>query len=372
LQVLSTHPVLEHRARALVALLALAIAAFALAACGGSGGGGSGGGGGAGDAQTLLTQTFTGSHKIDSGKANLQVTVDAQGDPTLHGPIKLAVSGPFQTVGKGQLPKFDLALDVNAQGQGIKAGLTSTSDQLFVNFGGSSYVAPASLVARLKQSYQQSQQKSSSTQTLSGLGIHPLDWLKDPTVAGTETVGGVTTEHITAHVDVAKLLDDLDTLLGKVKGQIPSAAAGSQVPSHLSASTRTQIEQAVKQADVDVWTGKDDHTVRKVSLALSVQPKSSGSGPKSATVSLSFEIDDLNQPQTIAAPTATKPLSDLLGQVQGLLGGALGGGALGGSLGSGAAPSAGTSKKVDQYAKCLQQANGDATKMQACQSLLTK
>jgi hypothetical protein len=372
LQVLSTHPVLEHRARALVALLALAIAAFALAACGGSSGGG-GGGGGTSDAQTLLTQTFTGSHKIDSGKANLQLSIDAQGDSSIRGPIKLAVTGPFQTVGKGQLPKFDLALDVNAQGQGIKAGVTSTSDQLFVNFGGSSYVVPSTLVARLKQSFQQSQQKSSSTQTLAGLGIHPLDWLKNPTVAGTDTVGGVATEHVTAQIDVAKLLDDLDTLLGKVKSQIPSAAAGAQVPSHIPASARTQILDAVKQANVDVWTGKDDHTLRKISLALSIQPKSSGNGPKSATVSLSFELDDLNQPQTISAPTATKPLSELLGQLQGLLGGALGGaGGLGSAGAGGSAPGAGASAKVDKYAKCLQQANGDATKMQSCQSLLTK
>jgi hypothetical protein len=364
LQVLLIHRVLEHRARAVVALLALALAALGVSACGGSG---NSGGGGTTDAKTLLTQTFTGTHAIKSGKANLDVKVTATGDPSISGPIELKVAGPFQTAGNDQLPKFDLALDIGAQGQGFKAGLTSTSDQLFVKFGGTAYEVPATLVAQMKKSFTQSQQSSKSGMSLGSLGIDPIKWLKDPTVTGTETVGGVETEHITAGVDVSALLDDLDNVLGKIKGQLPAGVTGTQIPDKIPADTRTKIQDAVKSATVEIWTGKDDKTLRKLTLKLGVEPPKSASGPRTLDIAISFELQDLNQPQTITAPTATHPLSELLGQLQGLLGGALGGSALGGSSGSGS-----SSPNIDKYTKCLQDAQGDVTKAQACASLLTQ
>ena len=366
---LPTHRVLQHPVRAVVALLALVLAAFALVACGGSSGGS-----GSGDAQTLLKQTFTGTHNIKSGKANVQIGVDIQGgSSSIPSPIKLAISGPFESVGSDRLPKFDLALDVNAAGQGLKAGLTSTSDQLFVDFGGTSYEVPAQLLDKLKASYKQSQQQSSSAKktSLSSFGLDPLSWLKDPTVQGTETVGGVATEHISAQVNVSALLDDLDKALAKLKQQanLPGAAA-KQIPSSIPASTRTEIEDAVKTATIDIWTGKDDHTLRKATLALHVEPPASKRGPKSLDLNLGIELSDLNQPQTIAAPSSSRPLSQLLGQFQGLFGGALGG--LGASSGSGTGSAGGNAAATRAYGQCLQNAAGDATKMQACSSLLTK
>jgi hypothetical protein len=370
LQVSLTHRSLQHRGRALVALLALALAALGLAACGSSGGGGDSSGGGGGDssnAQVLLTQTFTGLHKIDSGKVNLQLNIDAQGDSSLRGPIKVSLTGPFASAGSGNLPRFDLALDAHAADQGITAGLTSTSDRLFVKLGGTAYEVPATLLTQLKQSFQQQSQQKSGSNSLSSLGIHPMNWLKDPSVVGSESVGGVDTEHVTAQIDVSALLDDVDGLLAKFHDKVPAGAAGTaQIPDKLPADTRQKIEAAIKSAKVDVWTGKDDKTLRKLALALSIEP-SSGS-LKSATVDLSVEIDDLNAPQTIEAPSSVHPLSELLGQMQGLLGGAgLGGSALGGS-----SSGSGSSKQVDAYAQCLQQAGSDATKIQQCAALLTK
>lgn len=350
--------------RAVVALFALALASFALVACGGSGGTS-----GSGDAQTLLEQTFTGTHDVKSGKADVRIGIDIQGgSSSIPSPIKLAISGPFQSAGPDQLPKFDLALDVNAGGQGLKAGLTSTSDRVFVNFAGTAYEVPAQLLDQLKAGYKKSQSSSKQKMSLSSFGLDPLSWLKDPTVEGSETVGGVATEHISAQVNVSALLDDVDKVLAKLKrqGALPGAA-GQQIPSSIPKNARTQIEDAVKTATIDIWTGKDDHTLRKAALALHVVPPKSSSGPKSLDLSLTIELSDLNQPQTITAPSTSRPLSELLRQFQGLLGGALGGaGGLGSSGGSGDAASA------QAYGQCLQNAAGDATKMQACQSLLTK
>jgi hypothetical protein len=365
LQVLLTHRFVQHRVRAIVALLALAALAFVLAACGGSDSGGGSSGGGSGDAETLLRQTFTGTHKIRSGKANIDLRVDVSGDASIRGPITVNISGPFESVGTDQLPKFDLALDANAQGQGFKAGLTSTSDQLFVNFGGTSYEVPASVMARLKASYRRSQQQqgSSKRMDLRALGLDPLSWLQDPTVVGTESIGGVDTDHISAGVDVGALLDDLDSLLAR---GIPGLPTGQRIPRHIPDSDRKQIEDAIKNAKVEVWSGQSDHTLRKATLALTVDiPRSS----TTLDLLLSIELTDLNQPQTINAPTTTRPLSELLGQLQGFLGGAFGGGGLGGSSGSSGGAS---SQQLQAYSACVQRAGSNVQEAQKCADLLTQ
>ncbi len=362
---LFTHRFVQHRARAIVALLALAVVALTLAACGGSG---SSSGGSSANAGTLLRETFTGTHQIRSGKANIQLRVDVTGGTSIRGPIQATISGPFQSVGSGQLPKFDLALDASAQGQGLKAGLTSTSDQLFVNFGGTSYEVPAQVLDQLKQSFRRSQQQGSSQHSsLSALGIDPLAWLQDPTVVGTESVDGVKTDHISAKVDVSALLNDVDKLLARVSaGGIPGVPGG-RVPSSIPASDRTQIEQAVKSATIDVWSGQSDHTLRKLTLALTIVPPRGAT--RSVDVNLSIELSDLNQPQTIQAPANSRPLNELLGQFQGLLGGALGGSALGGSSGSSGGAS---SSQLDAYSKCVQRAGSNVAAAQQCAALLTR
>lgn len=363
---ISTHRVLEHRVRTVVALLALALAAVGFSACGGGDSGSGGGGGDTAGVETLLTQTFTGTHKMESGKANLVLKVTAEGDDSIRGPIELKVSGPFQTAGKDELPKFDLALDIHAQGQGFSAGIASTSDRLFVKFGGTAYEVPETLVAQMKQSFG-SGSSSKSGLSLDSLGIDPMSWLEDPELAGTETVGGVETEHITSKLDVNALLDDIDGVLAKVKDQLPAAAAtGQPIPDRIPEDTRKQIEDAVKDATVDIWTGKDDKTLRKLVVTVAVEPPASSDGPDSLDISLTFELTDLNEPQSISAPATTRPLSELLGQLQGLLGGALGGGALGGGGGDTAPPN------IDEYTQCLQDAQGDVEQAQACAELLNQ
>jgi hypothetical protein len=385
LQVTSiVHRVLEHRIRAVVALLVFAFAAVGVAACGSSGGSG----GGSGDAQGLLKQTFSGVHTIKSGKAKLQLNLDLQGVPQLNGPIKLGVTGPFQSVGGGQLPKFDLAVNVGAQGQSIQAGLTSTSDRLFVQFGGTAYEVPAKLVTQLKQSMKSSQQQSSAAKSqldLGSLHLDPLSWLKDAKVEGTETVGGTQTQHVSAQLDTSAFLDDVDKVLGQVAKKGLPNAGGQTVPSSIPDKVRQQILDAVKSGTIDVWTGTSDKTLRKISVALSIEPKNPGSGLKSAQISFSLELEDLNTPQTIATPASPKPLNELLGQLGGLLGGVDGGalgGALGGVTGQGQSggggpqttpvPSGGQTAQVQKYANCIKAAGSDLTKAQQCAQLLTK
>src|SRR5947209_13492524 len=89
-----SHMEVKTRQKHLSSLLGLAVVVgVILTGCGSSG-----------DATTLLRQTFTGPHTVNSGNITLSVGLTPQGSSTLKGPINLSFGGPFQSLGKGKLP----------------------------------------------------------------------------------------------------------------------------------------------------------------------------------------------------------------------------------------------------------------------------
>jgi hypothetical protein len=348
-------------------IVVIALAA-GLAACGSS----SSGSGGE-SASALLKQTFTGSHHVNSGNLSLNLTVDPSGSTTLTGPISLSFGGPFQTRGPGKLPAEDFNISVSALGKSGSIGILSTGTAGFVTLQGTSYRLPAATFQKLASSFSHisSSGTSSGSTTLSSLGINPLDWLTNPTVVGSETVGGAQTTHIRSNVNVAGLLVDVNKFLQKAA----SASGASRIPTAIPPATRARIASEVKSPTVDVWTGTSDKTLRKLEINLSLPVTGRASttlgGLKNAALGMTMEYADLNQPQTIAAPSNVQPFAEFEARVQSFVGeveGAFGGGTgLTGSAGSTGASSA----KIQRYSKCIQQVAGDVTKMQKCASLLT-
>ncbi|MDW5598024.1 hypothetical protein VSS74_26955 [Conexibacter stalactiti] len=350
------HRVLEHRARAVVALLLAIVAAFALSACGSdddsstttSGGGG---GGETADARTLLEETFTGTKDVRSGRFALSIRAGEDGGEQ----ISVSLGGPFESQGGDDYPKFDIDASIDASGQGFRAGLISTSDRLFVEFDGSAYEVPAEYLEMARR------QTGTEDRAVPALpDLDPQSWIENPEVVGTEQVGGVDTEHITADVNVAALMDSIDSVLAELDRQGLSGATGGQVPSSIPADARAQIERAVKDPRIDVWTGSDDKTVRKIELTTGVQPE----GERAGSASLTFELTGLNEAQTIEAPANTRPIDELLAGLGGLLGASgLGGGAAGGGADADA---------LGEYQRCLLDAAGDTAAQQKCADLLTR
>lgn len=352
-----THRVLEHRARAVVALLLACLAALTLAACGSDDdkGGSSGGGGDTADARTLLRETFTGTKDVRSGTFTLALRAGEDGGQQ----VAVRLAGPFESQGDDAYPKFDISADVDAGGSDqISAGLVSTSDRLFVEFQDNAYEIPSEYLEMARR------ETGTENRTVPNLpDIDPQSWVTDPTIVGDEEIGGTETTHISAGVDVTALMDSIDRVLAEVDRQGLSSATGGQVPSSIPADTRAQIERAVRDPRVDIWTGKDDKTIRKFELNTGVEPD----GERSGSLSLSFELAELNEPQTIEAPTNVRPIDELLAGLGGLLGASgLGGSSSGGGAG---APSA---DALGDYQRCLIEANGDVEKGQACEKLLTR
>ncbi|MDP9385795.1 MAG: hypothetical protein M3P50_11300 [Actinomycetota bacterium] len=360
------------RLRSLQFLLLAVLAAVALAACGGDGDEATA----STDVNQLLKETFTGDKKVDSGRLNVVLGVNATGGQA-SGPINVKLAGPFQTQGDNRLPKLKMDLDFSGSGQNVKAGVTSTGDKGFVNFNNQDYAVSDQIFKQFQAGYEQAQkqaaQENKDQQSLSTLGIDPRKWLTNARNEGESKVGDADTIRITGGVDVPKLLEDINRALEK------AATLGLQdqgrLPEKLTDEQRRQAAEAVKGLRVEIHTGREDKILRRMLVDMDVQPPAgtSGQGPQAAAIKLDFSLTELNQDQEIAAPANTKPLDELLGQFGGL--GGLGGLGGSGSDGSGGAGGSGGSsadqEQLQKYTDCITEAGSDTKKAQECAKLLT-
>jgi hypothetical protein len=369
--------------RSLAAILAATVAAIGVAACGGSSSGsGSSGSDGSSSAssspQTLLKQTFSSASAVKSGRVNFQIVITPTGSSIITTPITVSLSGPYEQAQKGQVPQSDLTISFTGLGKHATFGVLSTKTAAYITLQGTSYKLPAADFKQLSQSASQGS-AFGSVPGLSSLGINPENWLKNPQIVGTEEVDGTLTEHLSATLDVSKVIADVNTLLTKDASKL-GAAAGTD---HISAATARKVTAAIKNPTIDLWTGKNDTILRRLQLGATVPVSGTTStelgGLTSASFKVTIDTTDVNQPQTITAPTHVGNYQQLQTKLQGILQGLGGLAGLGVTSGAGAtsgtgtatAPAAtGSSSQVSKYAKCINAAKDDVTKMQKCASLL--
>jgi hypothetical protein len=393
-------PSSERRWRLLASILVVLVtAALAVAGCGGSDGSGE-------DVGKVLNETFGGDKKVRSGELSMNLTAELEGLPQANDPITVKVGGPFQNQGENKVPKLDLDLSAGAGGQTFRAGVVSTGQKGFINFQGIDYVVPDELFDQFQTELRRQRRDQQTTPDLGALGVKPREWLRNPKDEGTEDIGGDETIHISSDVDVARMLEDLDGLLGRTGDLGLSAQQRRQLPRSIPDNVKKQIEDSVTQASIDVYTGKDDKILRKLEVKLDFdvaeQLRDDTAGVKSGKVEFTVEIAELNEPQEITAPSDARPLKELqdqLGSLGGGTGGLLqpggsgggssggsGGGSGGGSSGGSGAGSgsgsgggdlgSGTGGNQDfnsaqgrRYLRCLEDAKGTED-LRACAKLL--
>ena len=353
--------------RGALAAFAAALAALAVAACGSSS---------SGSASQLLRQTFSGSHTVNSGNLNVNLTLTPSGSSTVKGPISLSFGGPFASLGKGKLPESNFNIAITGFGHTGSLAILSTGTNGYITLQGTSYQLPASTFQQLESSFASASGGGSGQSALAKLGIHPLTWLTRPTVVGNDQVGGASTTHISAGVDVPALINDLNTLLSKASSLGISSVTGGRT------SIPSSVAGKIQNARVDLWTGSGDKTLRKLVVNLSVpvtgQTSSLLGGLSSAQVNLTMQYANLNQPQTITPPSTVAPFSQfqsklrsILAAIQSAVGGAVGGTSSSGSSSTGSS-STGSAASATKYGQCIQAAGNDITKLQKCASLINK
>src|SRR3954463_15858617 len=317
------------------ALLCVALSAALLSACGS---------GNSDDVKETLDKAF--STPIKSARIDLEVSLQLDGVKQLNGPVKLSVQGPYETGGSQTIPNTDWDIAASAAGQNFSAGFISTGDNAWVGFQGQNYEVGKAAVAQINRQIQQAAGQNKN-KGFSQFGIDPRDWLTDAKDEGSEKVAGVETDHVSAALDVSKFVDDLNQLVKK-------AGSSAGTSAQITPEQKKQIEDIVKNPRFDVYVGKDDNVIRRLSADLSFTVPSDKqaqlNGLKSGTLSFSIDFANVGKPQTITAPANAKPLSDLTSQLGGLgsvLGGATGGGGSSSSgsssSGSGSSSAAGSS-----------------------------
>ena len=351
--------------RPLILLLFVLLSGLGVAACGG---------GDDVDVDQTLKETFGENKDVKSGRLDLNLRLDARGLASLSGPVAIRLAGPFEANGDEELPRFSLEANLDAGGQSIRAGATSTGEKGFLSFQGQPYVLSDELFKQFKDGYAEEARKNKDDGgdgvSFKSLGIDPQRWLRDPKYEGKEDVGGAETLHIKAGIDVPRLLEDVNRILGRAP-QIEGQPQARQ----LSEEERGQISEAIKDAKLDLWTGEDDKILRRLAVELDFEVpeanRQQAQGLTSGTLRFQIGLGAINQEQDIKEPENAKPFQELIAAVGGgqaappaQSGGA--GGAGGGSGGSGGTggESAGT-----PYEKCVQEAGTDSAKLQECASL---
>ena len=369
------------RLSVVVVVLTLALAALGVTSCGGASSNSSV------DAAALIKDTFGSNHPMRSGRLDAALDVDLRGLARLNGPLSLHLTGPFQSRGGKTLPDFAFDLDLQSGPRPITLGAVFAGGGGWLTIEGQAFTLGRNVTDAFTQGYMKAKadaaRKSGSAPSLAALGISPQRWLRNPQTKGTEDIAGQATEHVAAQVDVGRLLDDVSTLLGKARSVTSAggAATGTQVPTQLTPQQRQEIERSVKSASVDVWTGTDDHTLRKVALDVVVdvpqELRARAGGLRGGHIALQVTIADLNKAQQVVKPASARPLSELQAVLRqtGVLGGSGSGSgsASGSGSGSGSASAAGNGSASDPqagYTSCLTKAGEDLAKVQRCAALL--
>jgi hypothetical protein len=357
--------------RAVVALLPI-LALAGLAGCGGSKS--------EEDVEALLDRAF--KQSIKSADVKIDAELKIEGLQGVDRPVRLEASGPY-IGGDKQLPKVDIDLKIGAAeaGQTVSSGFLSTGDRAFVKFGGEFYEQKKEDVARANAELAKGSGKDRGS--LSELGLNPRAWVIEAKGEDDETVGGVETEHVSGKLDVRALFKDMNKLVERSAGAVGGAPQGT--PRALSDSDLDELADVVENPTFDIYVGKEDDTIRRVSgnLSMKVPEKDRArvNGISGGSLRFSVELTKVNGDQNVEAPAKSRPIADLTSQLRGA--GALG--ALGGSGGSGAQPPAATTptpgavpeqegggvETFQEYSKCLDEARPDDTAaLSRCAELL--
>jgi hypothetical protein len=360
-------PTILRRVRRLGFLLLLA--ACLLAACGGGGDEGD-------EVENLLDKAFS----EDIRSADLELEADLELDGILDEPIRIEAEGPFRG-NEGKLPSADIELRIGTDGGGqtITSGVLTTGDRAFVKFQDVYYEQPRERVREANETIRQGEK--GGDRPLSELGLDPRSWLGEAKEEGDAEVAGVETRHVSGTLDVGDLMRNLNKFVAR-SGSALGGATGQAAAPRLSDADIRQLTEAVDDPSFDVYVGKEDDIIRRVSGRVEFEiPKRSRAGLgglDGGSIVFSIEFRNVNGDQEIEEPASARPLSDLTDS--------LGAGGLAQGLGGGAqpegppapeeTPGAGGGGSADpeafrRYAECLDEARPEDTEeLQRCADLL--
>jgi hypothetical protein len=340
-------------------LLILALGACTLASCSGS------------EDQTSVEDLLDTAFSNEIHSADLKIDAEIELKGLLKDPIEIEAEGPFRT-NEDKLPSADIELRVGSGGGGqtITSGVLTTGDRVFLKFQDVYYEQPAEQVRKTNEAIA----KRKGRQTLGQLGLDPRSWLAEAKDEGDAEVAGVDTHHVSGTLDVASLMRNINRFVRRSASALDSEA---QATPPLTAADIRELADAVKDPSFDVYVGKRDNLIRRVSGRIDFDiPEADQQdlgGLRGGTIKFSVELRNVNGNQQIEAPASSRKLSQLTKSLGGALG-ALGAGSVtpqepgpeqGGTGGSD------DTEAFRAYEQCLDKARPEDTEqLQRCADLL--
>jgi hypothetical protein len=256
--------------------------------------------GGGGRANQVMADAAGNLGKLRSGNLTLRLVISPR--EGTKGRIGFELRGPF-ALRPGGLPVAKIAYTQIAGANQGTATFISTGTKAYAEVSGKAYELPASSTNALRQAAG----GSGSSSTFAELRID--DWVKDPVVSDGGQVGGAETMHVSGDLDVVAAANGLLDLLRQLGRDAPTIA-GDQAK---------QLEDAVESSSFDLWSGRDDHLLRrlllKADLGLDVPPSLRRVLGSVIGAKMDFElaVSDPNKPVSVAPPTNPLPSSQLPG-----------------------------------------------------------
>ena len=183
------------------------------------------------------------------------------------GSFEAKLGGPFQG-GGDQFPQFDVDASVKAESGSQtlsgSGGLTSTGRVGVPQLPGHRVRDRPGALRPVREHLHAAPgpERLPGAGLLGTLGISPANWLTDVTNEGTADVDGTETIHVSGKADVPALVEDLKTIARSAGG-----AGGNVNPDQLD-----RLNDTIQSADLDVYTGEEDRTLRKLDASLEAKP----------------------------------------------------------------------------------------------------
>ena len=157
-------------------------------------------------------------------------------------------------------------------GQSFEAGLTSTGAKGFVSFQGTEYSVTDDVFQQFKTGYEQAQKESSSEgDQLAGHARHRPAQVADRRQERRRGEGR-RHRHDQDHGQRStwpSSLDDVNQALEKVRGL--GVEGSEDLPEKLTEEQKKQAADAIKDLNVEIYTGKDDSTLRRIVVNMAVE-----------------------------------------------------------------------------------------------------
>lgn len=255
-------------------------------------------------AQKLLEQTFGPNPAASSGLLSGTIDIDVEGVPRFKQPISLSMSGPFRQDRGDDAPKANLSMGVRLRDRVYGAEMILAGNDVLIGLGSTAYQIPESISDRIRKPLRNSDNALGAV--LAVFGIAPRRWAKDPRIVGDERVAGVDVIHGTAGVDTEQYFRDVAKFTNVLTSLRFTEIAG--LPERIGPEARAALVRSVKSATGDVYTGDDDHVMRKAKFNMTLKPSAADrkrlGGISSLKLTGELNVSEVGSPQPINAPTA--------------------------------------------------------------------